>query len=155
MVKKVLLITLLIASISFSKDCTLTVVLHRLRPEKGGNMRITLSTKESWSDTTLITPNDRYIMPVTDSVMTVVFKGVKAPNTYAVRAVHDENENGKVDFKILPIPFPTEGFAMSNEYIPKAFPIFHKAAFLIDKSDTLELNFIYGRKDKHNIHRDK
>ena len=154
MILRKALFLLLLFTVLLSANCgEFIVVLHRIRPNKGGNIRITLSTKESWSDTSKITPNDRYIVPVKDSVMTLKFKGVKFPGVYAVRAAHDENLNGKVDFKILPIPFPTEGFAMSNEYIPKAFPIFHKASFTITKSDTLHLNIVYGRKDKHNIHR--
>lgn len=73
----------------------------------------------------------------------VVHFGPLDPGTYAVAVLHDENENGKMDFNFLGMPL--EGYGFSNDasalFGP---PSFEKAAFrLLARSSALTINARY------------
>ena len=67
---------------------------------------------------------------------TVVFKDVK-PGTYAVRAIHDENGNGKLDTNFM--GKPKEGWGASNNPHPKMRPPhFDEAQFTVTDANTTQ-----------------
>jgi len=64
--------------------------------------------------------------------------------SYAVSAIHDENDNGKLDRNFMNIP--TEGFGFSNDALGNAGPPkFEQARFDFDgkKDKTIKFSFIY------------
>ena len=56
---------------------------------------------------------------ISDNKCTVIFNGVK-PGKYAVRFIHDENENEELDTNFIGIP--KEGFGFSNDAMGKFGP---------------------------------
>jgi uncharacterized protein (DUF2141 family) len=73
----------------------------------------------------------------------VVSFGSLRPGTYAVAVLHDENENGKMDFNFLGMPL--EGYGFSNDasalFGP---PSFANAAFrLLPRSSALTISARY------------
>jgi len=66
------------------------------------------------------------------------------PGSYAVSAIHDENDNGKLDRNFLGVPI--EGFGFSNDAVENAGPPnFGQARFDFDgKADkTIKFSFNY------------
>lgn len=55
------------------------------------------------------------------------------PGRYAVRVMHDENGNGKLDSNMLGIP--KEGYGASNNPRVMRAPLFDEAAFDLGESD--------------------
>ena len=54
---------------------------------------------------------ERILLPIKDKTATCEFKGV-SPGIYAIAAIHDENENGKLDRPTFGAP--TEGWGASR-----------------------------------------
>lgn len=90
---------------------TLTVTVGPFRNTKGNAIFALYSSKDAWLK------KDKAVALSTQKVsggsMTFKFENVAA-GTYGVSVIHDENENGKLDMKILP-PGPAEGAAVSND----------------------------------------
>jgi uncharacterized protein (DUF2141 family) len=59
-----------------------------------------------------------------------VFQGLP-PGEYAVVAMHDENDNGKMDYNFLGIPVEGYGFSNNPRVLLKA-PVFEAAKFRYD-----------------------
>jgi uncharacterized protein (DUF2141 family) len=70
--------------------------------------------------------------PVQPDSMTVTFHGLPY-GPYAVQLLHDENENGKLDFRWFPFPKPKEGVGVSNNNHRRGKPSYEKAEFIVDK----------------------
>ncbi|MBC8009694.1 MAG: DUF2141 domain-containing protein [Burkholderiales bacterium] len=65
-----------------------------------------------------------------------------APGSYALAAVHDENESGEMDTNW--IGMPREGMGFSRD--PKSFlgpPKFKDSVLEVKKSEEIEVNFVY------------
>jgi uncharacterized protein (DUF2141 family) len=65
------------------------------------------------------------------------------PGTYAFALLHDENENGKMDYNM--VGYPKEGWAVSNNAKPTLrAPRYEEAAFEFDKNKSKqEININY------------
>ena len=71
----------------------------------------------------------------------IVFKGLK-PGTFAVSALHDENDNGRLDTNLLGIP--KEGIAVSNDAMPKfSAPRFAETSFPLTGNAKRRITLVY------------
>lgn len=69
---------------------------------------------------------------IVDGKITVTFKNVK-PGTYAIMALHDENENNRMDFEANGMP--KESYGMSNNPMSFGPPQFSEAKFELSNKD--------------------
>jgi len=71
----------------------------------------------------------------------IVFKGLK-PGTFAISALHDENDNGKLDTNLIGIP--KEGIAVSNDAMPKfSAPRFAETSFPLTGNAKRRITLLY------------
>ena len=77
-----------------------------------------------------------------DSARIEVVFDVPAGGHYAAQALHDENGDGKPNFRIFPPKF-LEGFAFSNGYRPRMKPNYDKAKFEPEPGATGWLDMSY------------
>lgn len=68
--------------------------------------------------------------------ITITFKNV-TPGTYGIMALHDENENGKMDFE--PNGMPAESYGMSNNPLSYGPPQYSDAKIEV-KDENLNLH---------------
>lgn len=59
--------------------------------------------------------------------------GTLPPGTYAVKVIHDENDNGKLDTNFMGMP--TEGYGFSNDPKVMRKPTFDEAKFELGDGD--------------------
>jgi uncharacterized protein (DUF2141 family) len=52
---------------------------------------------------------------------------------YAVQVFHDQNDNGKIDFRWFPFPKPKEGVGVSNNTRRKGKPRYEEAEFTLEE----------------------
>lgn len=106
-----------------AESCTLNIHITGLRNQKGDAAALAFASPHGW-------PEDKdkasaaETAPIHGSQATVSLR--VPPGEYAVAALHDENENQKLDRDFFGIP--TEGFGFSNN--PRVFlsaPPFKKA----------------------------
>lgn len=69
---------------------------------------------------------------VTDGKITITFKDVK-PGVYAIMALHDENENNRMDFDASGMP--QESYGMSNNPLSYGPPQYNDAKFEVTTED--------------------
>ena len=71
----------------------------------------------------------------------IVFTGLK-PGTFAISALHDENDNGKLDTNLIGIP--KEGIAVSNDAMPKfSAPRFTETSFALKGDAARKITLVY------------
>ena len=71
----------------------------------------------------------------------IVFADLK-PGTFAVSALHDANNNGRLDTNFLGIP--KEGIAVSNDAMPRfSAPRFAETSFVLNGNATRRITFVY------------
>ena len=71
----------------------------------------------------------------------VIFEGVPAGD-YAVAVMHDENDNGDIDFNEYGMPL--EGFGFSNDAMgDQGPPDFDEAAFTADEDTDISVTIMY------------
>ena len=71
----------------------------------------------------------------------IVFTGLK-PGTFAISALHDENDNGRLDTNLIGIP--QEGIAVSNDAMPRfSAPKFAETSFVLTGNATRQITFVY------------
>lgn len=90
---------------------SLTVVVSGLSNNKG-KVRIAVSDSKRNYDTKGVEPFRRIVSTITDLTAQVVFEQLPF-GEYAVKVIHDENGNGKLDANLLGIP--KEDYAFSGE----------------------------------------
>ena len=112
----------------------LTVTATGFRNTKGRAIVALYTSKEAWLHTEKALRVRT--VPITGPDVTVTFDSL-APGTYAASAIHDENENGKLDMRYFPIPHPREGAGVSNN-ARKALgpPAWNDARFVLPDSAT-------------------
>jgi uncharacterized protein (DUF2141 family) len=76
---------------------------------------------------------------IVDGKVKVEFKNVKA-GTYAIMALHDENENYRMDFQDNGMP--KESYGMSNNPVTYGPPQFESAKFELNNND-IDLNITF------------
>ncbi|WP_223999287.1 DUF2141 domain-containing protein [Aureimonas sp. SA4125] len=71
----------------------------------------------------------------------IVFEGLK-PGTFAITALHDENDNGRLDTNLIGIP--KEGIAVSNDAMPKfSAPRFAETSFALTGDASQRITLVY------------
>jgi uncharacterized protein (DUF2141 family) len=91
---------------------TLSVTATGFKSTKGQAIVALYSSAESWlkSEKALRVET----LKIDGASVTVRFADL-TPGVYAASAIHDENENGKLDMRYFPIPRPREGAGVSND----------------------------------------
>ena len=101
----------------------LTVTVDNVRSSEG-QVRVAVYRPGNW----LEEPTARVWVRAEGKRVTAEFK--LPPNEYAVAVLHDENDNGKMDYRLLRIPKEPYGF--SNNAKPRLGPPkFEDAAFTL------------------------
>lgn len=133
-----LIIALLISTISFaqeSESIDLTVTIDNVL-NNTGKVILALHTSETFMKGPGIQNKESKI---NDGKVTVTFKDVK-PGTYAVMALHDENENNRMDYETNGMP--KESYGTSNNPMSFGPPQFSESKFEVADQDlTLKIRF--------------
>ncbi|GEM_PF-2134878 len=127
-------------------DASLDVVISRIDHQRGGHLIIALfDSPARWPDLSQARAIKK--LAPQDIMLEIRFNGLNLDRLYAIQAIHDENDNGRLDINVLPWrgPLgPKEGVGMSNNYIPHFAPRFAPAAFSPgDTTQPLEIQLIY------------
>jgi uncharacterized protein (DUF2141 family) len=101
-----------------------------------GNVRVAL-----WSDSNTVAQLKVVDIDPKTLKATAVFEEV-APGTYGVRVLHDENNNGKLDFDEMGMPLEGYGHSNNPEKRPGP-PNWDEYKFVLDKDTTMEIRLIY------------
>lgn len=75
---------------------------------------------------------------VEDGKVLVTFENVK-PGDYAIMVLHDENDNGRMDFEVNGMP--KESYGMSNNPMLYGPPTFNDAKFEFEKDKEIVIRF--------------
>jgi len=106
----------------------ITVTIENIT-NNNGSVLLSLHTK----DTFMKGPGVKNVKSkITDGKVTVTFEDV-APGTYAIMALHDENENNAMDFDDNGMP--KESYGMSNNPMSYGPPQFAYAKFEMNSKD--------------------
>ncbi|ULC59111.1 DUF2141 domain-containing protein [Flaviramulus sp. BrNp1-15] len=139
--KTLSLIIALVLSITFSNaqeeenGQTINVTIENIT-NNNGVVVLSLHTEDTFmKGPGILTEKSKIV----DGKITVTFNNVKA-GTYAIMALHDENENNRMDFEDSGMP--KESYGMSNN--PMAFgpPQYAQAKFEL-KDEDLEMKIIF------------
>ena len=115
-----------------SEGKTITVTIENIKNDKG-NILLSLNTENTFMKGPGVKNAQSKIV---DGKITVTFKNVE-PGTYAIMALHDENENNRMDFEDNGMP--KESYGMSNNPMSFGPPQFSEAKFEF-KEENLEMN---------------
>ncbi|WP_397363201.1 DUF2141 domain-containing protein [Olleya sp. R77988] len=106
---------------------TITVTIDKVK-NNTGQVMFALHTKDTWMKGQGV---QNVSTKIENNTVTVTFKNVK-PGTYAVMALHDENENNSMDFEN---GMPKENYGMSNNPMSFGPPQFEDAKFEVTTED--------------------
>lgn len=120
----------------FSQDIAeignIEVTIQNIDVEEEGELLIMLFNSESsWLEAGQYYKIMK-VLPENETQI-VVFEEIPYSSTYAIEIIHDENDNQKVDMRILPYPKPKEGFGVSNNTFRAGPPEYEKANFVLDQ----------------------
>jgi len=134
----VLTIALIFSSLFiFSQDrgATVTVTINNVKSENG-KVVLALHTNETFMKGAGIMNTESKIK---DGKVVITFDNVK-PGEYAIMALHDENENGRMDFESNGMP--KEDYGMSNNVMSFGPPKYEDAKFKVENEDLkLDIRF--------------
>ena len=140
--KTLTLIIALVVSVNFSNaqegadtGKSITVTIENIT-NNNGSVILGLHTKDTFMKGQGVKSAESKIV---DGKITVTFKNVKA-GSYAIMALHDENENKRMDFQENGMP--KESYGMSNNPISYGPPQFDSAKFDLNDDD-LDLKIIF------------
>tara|TARA_R110000868_G_scaffold209539_1_gene459395 strand:+ start:109 stop:528 length:420 start_codon:yes stop_codon:yes gene_type:complete len=128
----VFLFTALISIAQESNANKITVVIDNVSNDNGTVM-LSLHTKDSFMKAPGIQNLESKIV---DGKIKVVFENV-VPGEYAIMALHDENDNKRMDFELNGMP--KESYGMSGNEMSFGPPNFEDAKFILTETD-LEFN---------------
>lgn len=119
---------------SFSQDsgATITVTIDNVKNDNG-KVSFALHTKDTFMKSDAIMTAETEIK---EGKVSITFENVK-PGEYAIIALHDENENKRMDFRENGMPL--ESYGMSNNVMSFGPPQYDDAKFKLEDKD-LELN---------------
>jgi uncharacterized protein (DUF2141 family) len=119
---------------SFSQDsgATITVTIDNVK-NNNGKVSFALHTKDTFMKGNGIMSTETEI---NEKKVTITFENVQ-PGEYAILALHDENENNRMDFRENGMPL--ESYGMSNNVMSFGPPQYDDAKFIVEEKD-LELN---------------
>ncbi|WP_299128756.1 DUF2141 domain-containing protein [uncultured Winogradskyella sp.] len=130
-----LTITLVLSLLGFSQEkegITIKVTIDNVKNDTGKVM-LALHTSETFMKGKGILNAETEIK---DGKVIITFENV-LPGDYAIMALHDENENGRMDFQDNGMP--TESYGMSNNVMSFGPPQYDDAKFKVE-GENLELN---------------
>ena len=141
--KSLTLIIALILSVTFSNaqeeeeknKSNISVTIENIT-SNNGHVILSLHTKETFMKSEGIQMKKSKIV---DGKISVTFKNV-APGSYAIMALHDENDNNRMDFEDNGMP--KESYGMSNNPMLMGPPQYAQAKFELQK-ENLDLKIIF------------
>ena len=122
---------------------SLTIKVDELQNSKG-NIIIALYNKEgSIPDENFQRFYKKEFVNIIENIATYTFENLPL-GFYAVTILHDENNNGKIDKKMM-LPMPKEGVGFSNydDFGLNNRPNFKNAGFNLTKNTTIAVKVIY------------
>jgi len=139
MKKLSLFIALIISTtLSFAQEAKgqdITVTIENISNDRG-HVVIGLHTTDTFMKTEAL---QQTAAKVKDGKVVYTFKNV-APGNYALLALHDENDNKRMDFE--PNGMPLESFGLSNNPMLMGPPTFSEGKFVVaDKNVELTIKF--------------
>ncbi|MGP1665711.1 MAG: DUF2141 domain-containing protein [Rhodanobacter sp.] len=124
--------TLFLLSLPVAHAADLRVDVEGVTHASGTLNAVLINSEAAWNGKAK--PADvRRVEVSTTAPMQLVFKDL-APGTYAVRLVHDENGNGKLDTNM--VGMPTEGYGFSNNPRVMRAATFAEASFQLPADGT-------------------
>lgn len=127
---RLLALSLLLAAGS-ADAATLTVTIDGIRVQEG-QLRLALYDSEAGWNGEAKPVGGRGGAPDGSNALRFTFEDV-APGRYAVRVMHDENGNGKLDSNLLGMP--KEGYGASNNPKVMRAPRFDESSFEVGEAD--------------------
>jgi uncharacterized protein (DUF2141 family) len=124
----VFILSITLANAQETKGQTITVTIDNVR-NNNGKVSFALHTIDTFMKGAGVQNTESNIE---NGKATVTFKNVVA-GTYAVLALHDENENGRMDFQDNGMP--KEDYGTSNNQISYGPPQFAESKFEISNKD--------------------
>jgi len=120
--------------LSFSQDsgATITVTIDNVK-NNNGKVSFVLHTKGTFMKGNGIMSTET---DITEGKATITFENIQ-PGEYAILALHDENENNRMDFRENGMPL--ESYGMSNNVMSFGPPQYDDAKFIVEEKD-LDLN---------------
>lgn len=115
-----------------TKNHSITITIENVKSDTG-KVVLGLHTENTFMKTEAIKTTESKIE---DGKIIVTFKDV-ASGTYGIMALHDENENGRMDFDTSGMP--AESYGMSNNPLSYGPPQYSDAKFEL-KSEDLSFN---------------
>ena len=104
-----LVLSIALGAVTVASAATLTVTFTGLKTLTGSVMMSLSASPEAWDGKA--PPTDQRKIPADAATVTATFADLK-PGTYAVRAFHDIDGDGKLNTN--PFGMPTEPYAFSN-----------------------------------------
>ncbi|RPE80146.1 DUF2141 domain-containing protein [Vulcaniibacterium tengchongense] len=115
---------LLAAAAADAAAADLTVHLRGVRRPAGTVRLLLVDSPAGWANAAA--PVAARAVPADGEPVTVVFTGLK-PGAYALMAMHDEDDDGRLDTNLAGLP--TEGYGFSNDPPSQGKPAFEQARF--------------------------
>lgn len=110
------------------KGITITVTIDNVNNDTG-KVLLSLHTSETFMKGKGIKDVETKIQ---DGKITITFENV-LPGDYAIMALHDENENNKMDFRENGMP--SESYGTSNNVMAFGPPQYDEAKFKVESTD--------------------
>ena len=130
-----LLSTFTVLAQETKESYSITVTIENIK-NNNGNVLLSLHTKDTFMKGAGI---QNLSSEIKDGKIEVTFKNV-AKGTYAIMALHDENNNNRMDFEVSGMP--KESYGMSNNEMSFGPPQFVDAKFEVtDQSLNLNIRF--------------
>lgn len=104
---------------SSARAGALSVIATGFKNTKGKAIFALYASSEAWLKTDKALHVET--VPITGDSVTVVFRDL-IPGVYGASVIHDENGNGKLDMRWLPVPRPREGAGVSRDARKKFGP---------------------------------
>ena len=131
----------LAASATTATAADLTLKIDGARSSKGVVAICLWSDGKSFPDCGKSRTAERRTVAASALGRPIVFKGLK-PGTFAISALHDENDNGKLDTNLIGIP--KEGIAVSNDAMPRfSAPRFADTSFELTGNASRRITLLY------------
>ena len=114
-----------------SNAATLKVAIDHVNSDNGTLLAQVFAGQDNYNNGV---PKDNVMVPAKTGKALLTFDNLE-PGEYAVRLVHDENNNQKMDSNAFGLP--TEGYAFSNEAVGNMGPPkYQDMVIVISKQDT-------------------
>lgn len=125
------------------KSYSLTIKVSNLQNSKGSVIVALYNKEGSIPDEKFERFYKKEVLNIVKENATFTFNSLPS-GFYAITILHDENNNGKIDKKMM-LPLPKEGVGFSNydDFGLNNRPNFKKAGFNLDKNINITVKVIY------------